>query len=266
MSWAAVRRAVHGFAGIAVLMLVVTVAAVGTTDETPRPVAAEAAVPASQPRGAQVRPALPEITLGTRDAAPRPSRSAARSAPVVRRAPTWLAPQQIAHAVGAPASDVARHWPVIDHALQAEGMTDRASRIAAVATVVTEVGPNFRPIREYGRRPYFSHMYDGRRDLGNTRPGDGARYYGRGYIQLTGRANYRAYGKRLGVDLEKRPGMALRTDVGARVLADYFKEHGVADSARRGQWRDVRRKVNGGLNGWTRYKRVVSSLERASKR
>ncbi len=185
---------------------------------------------------------------------------------MARRPATWLAPQQIARAAGAPAADVAEQWPVIDQALEAAGMTDRASRIAAVATVVTEVGKGFRPIREYGSRSYFTHMYDGRADLGNTRPGDGARYHGRGYIQLTGRANYRSYGKRLGLDLESRPGLALRPDVGARVLAAYFKQHRVADSAQRGQWRDVRLKVNGGLNGWTRYKRLVSSLQRASAR
>ena len=195
-----------------------------------------------------------------RDAATRPSRS------VARRPATWLAPQQIARAAGAPTADVAEQWPVIDQALEAAGMTDRASRIAAAATVVTEVGKGFRPIREHGNRSYFTHLYDGRPDLGNTRPGDGARYHGRGYIQLTGRANYRSYGKRLGLDLEGRPGLALRPDVGARVLAAYFKQHRVADSARRGQWRDVRLKVNGGLNGWTRYKRLVSSLQQASAR
>src|SRR5438552_406834 len=47
--------------------------------------------------------------------------------------------------------------------------------------------------------------YEGRADLGNTQPGDGKRFKGRGPIQLTGRANYRSYGQRLGVDLESHP-------------------------------------------------------------
>ncbi len=271
---------VHGLAGPAVAMSVVTLTVVGTADEAPEPTAVSAKLPTTppQPSAAQPRAAarlsLPEMALPPQDTmsspprtAVRPSRSAvgASRTAVARPAP-WLAPHQIAHAVGAPTTDVARQWPVIDQALQAAGMTDRASRIAAVATVVTEVGTRFRPIPEFGRRAYFRQMYEGRADLGNTRPGDGARYYGRGYIQLTGRANYRAYGKRLGVDLENRPGMALRPDVGARVLAAYFKQHRVADSARRGQWRAVRVKVNGGVNGWPRYKRVVSSLLRASAR
>ena len=62
--------------------------------------------------------------------------------------------------------------------------------------------------------------------------------------------------------LERRPGPALRPAVGARVLARYFKERGIDDHARRGQWRDVRLEVNGGLNGWTAYERTVSSLLR----
>ena len=47
--------------------------------------------------------------------------------------------------------------------------------------------------------------YEGRTDLGNTQPGDGPRFKGRGLIQLTGRANYAAYSKASGVDYVARP-------------------------------------------------------------
>ena len=62
-----------------------------------------------------------------------------------------------------------------------------------------------------------SKGYEGRRDLGNTQPGDGKRYW-EGYIQITGRANYRRYGKKLGIDLENNPELAEQPDIAARVL------------------------------------------------
>ena len=119
-------------------------------------------------------------------------------------------------------------------------MTGDAVQIAAAATVVTEVGRGFEPINEFGDDDYFTRMYEGRADLGNTRPGDGARYHGRGYIQLTGRANYRTFGKRIGVPLEEHPHLALAPSTAAQVLVDYFGERDVDDAARAGNWELVR--------------------------
>jgi peptidoglycan hydrolase-like protein with peptidoglycan-binding domain len=176
----------------------------------------------------------------------------------------WLGPRRIASAIGASTPDVVDNWPLIEQALDEAGLEDDATRIAAAATVLVEVGPRFDPINEFGDRAYFTRMYEGRDDLGNTRPGDGARYHGRGYIQLTGRANYRTYGQRLGVPLENKPQLALEPKVAARVLADYFKTRDIAASARRGDWREVREKVNGGLNGWPEFQRAVKALQAAA--
>jgi hypothetical protein len=104
-------------------------------------------------------------------------------------------------------------------------------------------------------------MYEGRKDLGNVRRGDGARYHGRGYIQLTGRANYRTYGRKLGVPLEAQPDLALQPDVAAGVLASYVADHGIAALAAAGDWKGVRRAVNGGLSGWARFSKLVQELE-----
>jgi predicted chitinase len=174
-----------------------------------------------------------------------------------------LGADPIAAILGCHADDVRASWPLIEQALRKEGLSDRASMIAAIATIGTEV-PAFRPINEYGDTARFTRMYEGRRDLGNTQRGDGARYHGRGFIQLTGRANYHAYGEKLGVPLEANPDLALRADVAARVLARYMKDRHLDALARQGDWHGVRRGVNGGLIGWDRFSSLVQKLEQAT--
>lgn len=62
----------------------------------------------------------------------------------------------------------------------------------------------------------------GKKNLGNTAPDDGWRYRGGGPYQLTGRANYRRFGKSAGVDLEANPEIARDPDTGVEVAARYF--------------------------------------------
>ena len=66
------------------------------------------------------------------------------------------------------------------------------------------------------------------KELGNTDPGDGFKYRGRGYIQLTGKANYAAASKAIGEDLVQNPDLVNDPIVGARVVAWYAKTRGLA--------------------------------------
>nr|WP_286202492.1 glycoside hydrolase family 19 protein [Comamonas sp. JC664] len=91
--------------------------------------------------------------------------------------------------------------------------------------------------------------YEGRRDLGNTQPGDGVRYKGRGPIQLTGRANYRAAGRALGIDLEGNPQRAKDPDVAFRIAGWYWSSRNLNTYADAGNFREVTRRINGGYNG-----------------
>lgn len=92
--------------------------------------------------------------------------------------------------------------------------------------------------------------YEGRVDLGNTQPGDGKRFKGRGLIQLTGRANYKAYSQDAGVDYLARP-LLLASDPAAAVdVACWFwnrnKLNALAD---KDDVKAVTRTINGGYNG-----------------
>lgn len=81
----------------------------------------------------------------------------------------------------------------------------------ALATIKHETANTFLPITEYGSKSYFK-KYDGRKDLGNTEPGDGYRYRGRGFVQITGRKNYAKFG------IEDNPELALEPATAAKVL------------------------------------------------
>lgn len=69
--------------------------------------------------------------------------------------------------------------------------------------------------------------YENRAALGNTEPGDGAKYIGRGFIGLTGKANYKSFGQQLGIEQEllRNPDIANQPDVAARILASYLKRY-----------------------------------------
>jgi hypothetical protein len=94
-----------------------------------------------------------------------------------------------------------------------------------LATAYHETAHTMLPIKEFGGPNYFFRMYDPKglrpavaKRLGNTQSGDGARYFGRGYVQLTGRANYRRAGQKLQIDLEGDPDLALDPGVAAKVM------------------------------------------------
>jgi putative chitinase len=96
--------------------------------------------------------------------------------------------------------------------------------------------------------------------LGNVNPGDGPRYKGRGPIQLTGRNNYRACGKALGLDLEGNPDIAVQPSVAFRTAGWFWSTHGLNALADQSDYRTITRRINGGYNG---YAERVKYYERA---
>lgn len=91
--------------------------------------------------------------------------------------------------------------------------------------------------------------YEGRADLGNTQPGDGVRFKGRGLIQLTGRSNYVAYGKLVGLDLIAHPVQAAEPVVSLKLACEFWNRHGLSAFADQDDIVSITQRINGGLNG-----------------
>lgn len=121
----------------------------------------------------------------------------------------------------------------------------------------------FVTMREYGAESYFK-KYNGRKDLGNTQPGDGPRFKGRGAIQLTGRAWYTkftaAMGKLLGADFVKNPEKLEDPYYGTLASLWYWQQAGVNKFADKDDLRGETRRING---GYTNYNKRVYFVGRA---
>jgi peptidoglycan L-alanyl-D-glutamate endopeptidase CwlK len=148
------------------------------------------------------------------------------------------------------------------HALERRSLVFEEMIRMAIATVYVETG-GFAPISEMeskfntapGAHPF--NLYDDRRDLGNLGAPDGETFKGRGFVQLTGRANYEKHGKRLGIELVADPERANDPDVAARVLAEYLKarEAEIRAALAAGDLARARKLVNGGSHGLERFAR-----------
>ncbi|WNG17563.1 glycoside hydrolase family 19 protein [Cystobacter fuscus] len=127
----------------------------------------------------------------------------------------------------------------------AESSIDTSRRRAAFLAQLAHESAEFRYFEELAS----GRAYERRVDLGNTHPGDGVRYKGRGPIQITGRANYRAAGKALNIDLENNPTRAADPDVGFRTAAWFWNSHNLNKYADKGDFDAITKRINGGFNG-----------------
>lgn len=167
---------------------------------------------------------------------------------------TDLTVAEVAHACAAPMPNVVLAWPLLLHALQEFEIADPLVQVACAATVAVETG-DFTPKHELRasaeRQPTLRAAQDRYWPSG---------YSGRGFVQLTWEENYAHYGERVGEDLLAHPDRMLDPTVAARVLAAYFVDANVAAAARAADWRLVRKRVNGGYNGYEHFRAVVAKL------
>ncbi len=105
--------------------------------------------------------------------------------------------------------------------------------------------------------------YEGRKDLGNTSRGDGVKYKGRGLIQLTGKANYKAYKEYCGFDVVAKPEL-LEQPLGAtRSSMWYWQTHGLNALADKDDMKAVTRRINGGYNGLADREKYLTRAKKA---
>jgi putative chitinase len=94
-----------------------------------------------------------------------------------------------------------------------------------------------------------NRVYANRMGNGNELSGDGYRFRGRGLIQLTGRDNYAAAGRALGLDLRAQPDLLFQAEASAQAAAWFWKSRGCNELADKNDFNTITRKINGGLNG-----------------
>jgi predicted chitinase len=114
---------------------------------------------------------------------------------------------------------------------------------------------DFSRMKELGGDKYFNKLYDPKvspktaKILGNTRIGDGIRYHGRGFIQITGRDNYRMAGAALRLPLEQRPELASNPAIAAKIAVWYWKTRVKPSVDNFNDTTAVTKKINPALRG-----------------
>lgn len=156
----------------------------------------------------------------------------------------------------APIGNIEHNLGPVLQGLRHFGLTDKPMVLMALATIAAETA-SFKPIDEHlsrfnsspGGHPF--DLYDQRRDLGNRGKPDGASFKGRGYIQLTGRDNYRKIGAEIGRDLEKHPEQANEPAIAGLILACFLKhkEIRIKSALLDHDLALARKLVNGGRHG-----------------
>ena len=170
---------------------------------------------------------------------------------------------------GTPVRGIRDNLAIVSRELHAAKLGDKAMVLMALGTIRAETG-SFRPIDEgmsiYNTSPDGEpfDLYDNRKNLGNRGAPDGSLFKGRGFVQLTGQANYTKYKSRTGIDLVSDPAKANDPTIAARLLALFLqdKEARIRDALAFGDLAEARKLVNGGSHGLAEFTAAFRTGER----
>jgi putative chitinase len=178
---------------------------------------------------------------------------------------TQLTPELVARLFvsATPLANIRTHLPSVLAGLRSYGLADRDMLLMALATIRAET-EGFVPIDEmtskYNTDKTPFDLYEpgtpaGKR-IGNTQPGDGALFKGRGFVQLTGRYNYTEIADQTGLDLVLQPPLANDSKAAGQILAQFLmnKEDAIRAALAAGDLKQARKLVNGGSHGLDRFK------------
>lgn len=150
---------------------------------------------------------------------------------------------------GARLDRAAAHVQALEQATDTYEINTPPRQAAFLAQIGHESGGLHWLVEVWGPTP-AQKGYEMARRLGNNQIGDGYRYRGRSWIQLTGRANYKRYGDILGMDLERFPDLAAEPAGAALIAALYWHSNGCNELADFADFRTITLRINGGLNGY----------------
>ena len=132
-----------------------------------------------------------------------------------------------------------------------------------LATAFHETATTMRPIKEFGGAAYYNKLYGPQgsnptraRAHGNTEPGDGAKYCGRGYVQLTWKNNYKAMSTVTGADLVADPERAMEPAIAGKIMS-----HGMRKGSFTGK--KLADYFSGAKSDWVNARRIINGLDRA---
>ena len=154
--------------------------------------------------------------------------------------------------------------PALNRAMQRYKIDSPVRQAAFLAQIGHESG-QLKWVREIWGPTPAQQKYEGRKALGNSEPGDGRRFLGRGLLQVTGRENYRKTGAALGIPLLDKPELLELPEWASASAAWWWANHGLNELADLGEFEQITRRINGGLNGqeerlelWARAKEVLA--------
>lgn len=128
------------------------------------------------------------------------------------------------------------------------GINTSRRRAAFLAQVAQESG-ELRYTREIASGDAYEPPSEKATELGNTEPGDGPFYKGRGLLMITGRANYTACGTALGIPLVLNPGLLEAPEGASRSAAWWWSKHGLNELADDDAFGTITLRINGGYTG-----------------